>query len=92
MESILNLCINIQMISVTDTNGVIHPVRFRFRDKTGEIVTVNIKTVEKSDQGQNNFNINFLCTAIIDNILKRFELRYSISQHKWFLSKIQIMN
>ena len=38
MESILCVDIPVQMISCTDTNGKITPMRFRFRDKTGELI------------------------------------------------------
>lgn len=47
MESILCVDIPIQMISCTDTNGKITPIRFRFRDRNGELITINI---EKSFQ------------------------------------------
>lgn len=92
MESVLNLCINIQMFSVTDCNGTIHPVQFKFRDNSGEIITVRIQDVECTNQTTNNLNIIFNCTAVICDTLKRFELRYNTMQHKWYLSKMQFIN
>lgn len=50
MESILCVDIPVQMISCTDTNGKITPMRFRFRDKTGELVTVTIDKILAQDQ------------------------------------------
>lgn len=35
MESILCIDTPVQMISCTDTNGKITPMRFRFQDRTG---------------------------------------------------------
>ena len=40
MESILCVDIPVQMISCTDTNGKITPLRFRFKDKTGELIAI----------------------------------------------------
>ena len=50
LESILCVNIPVQMISCTDTDGKITPMRFRFRDKTGELVTVTIEKVLSEDQ------------------------------------------
>lgn len=43
MDSVFMIDIPVQMISCTDTNGRITPMRFRFRDKNTEIVTVEIE-------------------------------------------------
>lgn len=53
MESILCVDIPVQMISCTDTDGKITPIRFRFRDKTGELITVMIDKVLSEDQDRN---------------------------------------
>lgn len=53
MESILCVDIPVQMISCTDTNGKITPMRFRFRDKTGELVTITIDKILARDQDRN---------------------------------------
>ena len=42
VESILCVDIPVQMISCTDTNGKITPLIFRFKDKTGELISVTI--------------------------------------------------
>lgn len=43
MENILCIDIPVQMISCTDTDGKITPLRFRFRDNNGEIITITIE-------------------------------------------------
>ena len=50
MESILCVDIPVQMISCTDTNGKITPLRFRFKDNNGELVTVTVKDVISDEQ------------------------------------------
>ena len=52
LESILCVNIPVQMISCTDTDGKITPIRFRFRDKTGELVTVTVEKVLSEEIGR----------------------------------------
>ena len=66
MESILCVDIPVQMISCTDTNGKITPIRFRFRDtEAGELITVTIDKILSEDQGCNQIGVNFSCSAVI---------------------------
>lgn len=61
MESILCINIPVQMISCTDTDGKITPLRFRFRDNSGELITVQINHVLNSEQKINKFYASFTC-------------------------------
>ena len=65
MESILCVNIPVQMISCTDTNGKITPIRFRFRDKSGEIITVTVEEILSEDQDRNRIAANYTCSASI---------------------------
>lgn len=89
MESILCVDIPIQMISCTDTNGKITPIRFRFRDNTGEIVTVTIDRILSSDQDKNRIGVNFSCSAQVHGSKKNFSLRYNYFAHEWRLSRLK---
>ena len=88
VESILCVYIPVQMISCTDTNGKITPIRFRFRDKTGELVTVTIEKVLSEDQDRNSVGVNFSCAAIIRGVRKTFTLWYNYFAHEWHLSRL----
>ncbi len=88
MESILCVDIPVQMISCTDTNGKITPMRFRFRDRNGELVTINIEKVISTDQQHSSLGANFVCTASLYGIQKTFQLRYNYYAHEWRMSKI----
>lgn len=90
MESILCVDIPVQMISCTDTNGKITPMRFRFRDKTGEIITVTIDKVLSEDQDRNRIGVNFSCGAVIQGTRKRFSLWYNYFSHEWRLSRLHL--
>ena len=77
MNSILCVDIPIQMISCTDTNGKITPMRFRFRDKNGEII-------------RNRVGAHISCAAQIYGSQKTFWIRYNYFAHEWRLSRLTI--
>lgn len=88
MDSILCVNIPVQMISCTDTDGKITPMRFRFRDRNGEIVTVTIEKVLSENQGSSRVGANFSCSALIHGTRKTFTLWYNYYAHEWHLSHI----
>ena len=88
MESILCVNIPVQMISCTDTNGKITPMRFRFRDKTGELITVTVDKILSEDQGYNRVGVNFSCSAILNGSRKNFTLWYNYFADEWHLSRL----
>lgn len=90
MESILCVDIPVQMIFCTDTNGKITPIRFRFRDKTGELVTVTIDKILSEDQERNRVGVNFSCAATIYGARKTFRLWYNYFAHEWRLSRLHV--
>ena len=89
MESILCVDIPVQMISCTDTNGKITPIRFRFLDNTGELVNVKIDRILSTDQNKNRVGANFCCTAQIHGFQKSFTLWYNYFAHEWRLSRLR---
>ena len=90
VESILCVDIPVQMISCTDTTGKITPMRFRFRDKTGELITVTIDKVLSEDQDRNRVGVRFSCAAMIYGTKKTFSLRYNYFAHEWYLSRLHV--
>ena len=88
MESILCVDIPVQMISCTDTNGKITPMRFRFRDRNGEIVTITINKILSTDQERSSLGANFVCSALLYGTQKTFQLRYNYHAHEWRMSRI----
>lgn len=88
METILCIDTPVQMISCTDTNGKITPMRFRFRDRNGELITVNIDEVISTDQKQGSLGANFICKASLYGTQKIFRLRYNYYAHEWRMASI----
>ena len=77
LESILCVDIPVQM-------------RFRFRDKTGELITVTIDKVLSEDQAKNKVGIHFSCAANIYGTQKTFSLWYSYFAHEWRLARLNV--
>lgn len=78
--------IPIQTASVTDTTGKIIPIWFRYEDpRDHEIQLVKIeKILSTKDINYVGFKmIQFICNAEVKEQRRIFELRYSISAHKW---------
>lgn len=88
METILCIDPPVQMISCTDTNGKITPMRFRFRDRNGELVTIHIDRVLSTDQERGSLGANFICTASLYGTQRTFRLRYNYSAHEWRMAGI----
>lgn len=80
----------IEVISYTDNNGELKPLRFRIQleDKSVMVVKIDkIITKEKEKLAGNNMLI-FKCQSLIDNIEMLFELKYELSTCRWILYKI----
>ncbi len=88
MESAFCINIPVQMISCTDTDGKITPMRFRFRDKEGEITTIQIRRILESEQKVNRIYASFTCEAEVFGMKKLFDLHYNYSSHAWFLARV----
>lgn len=88
MNSILRTSIPVQMISCTDTDGKITPMRFRFKNIDGSIVSVTIDKILKRENLTRLIGIKYQCTAIIYGIEKGFTLQYNYSMHEWKMIEI----
>ena len=88
METILCIDTPVQMISCTDTNGKITPIRFRFCDRNGELVTINIDKVISTDQEHGSLGANFICLASLYGTQRTFRLRYNYYAHEWRMAGI----
>ncbi len=63
-------------------------MRFRFRDNTGELVTISIDRILSTDQDRNRMGINFSCAATFCGTQKKIRLRYSYTAHEWRMSRL----
>ena len=88
METILCIDTLVQMISCTDTNGKITPMWFRYCDRNGELITINIDKVISTDQEEGSLGANFICTASLYGMQRTFRLRYNYYAHEWRMAGI----
>ncbi len=88
METILCIDTPVQMISCTNTNEKITPMRFRFRDRSGELVTIDIDRVLSTDQKGGSLGANFVCTASIYDTQRILRLHYNYYAHEWQMAGI----
>lgn len=88
MKSILRASIPVQMISCTDTDGKVTPMRFRFRDNDGSLVSVTIENILKRESIAKSIGIDYQCTANIYGMEKHFTLHYNYSMHEWKMTQI----
>ena len=80
----------IEVVSWTDINGNIRPLRFKIINEDESISVLKIERVcyiDKEKFAGNNLLV-FNCQSIINGIEKQYELKYELSSCKWILFKI----
>lgn len=80
----------IEMISWTETNGRVHPLRFKIENNDGEQQTCQIKRIYTTDLDRiaGNKVYRFNCEIAINALSKLCEIRYELESCKWSLFKI----
>lgn len=80
----------IQMISWTEENGRIHPLRFKIEGTDGDRHVYKIEKIYTSDLEKiaGNKVYKFTCEININGINKICELRYDLESCRWNLFKL----
>ena len=81
----------IDVIAWFDHEGNITPLKFKIpSDGQSENISVKIDQVlEKTkDKFAGNTMIVFECQSIVNETLKRYQIKYEVEKHKWYLHKI----
>ncbi len=80
----------IKIISITDENGEIQPVRFQISDKASKPVTIKIEKILNIHEEKVAGTVlrMFHCQSTIKGQLKDYELRYNTQTCKWYLFKM----
>ncbi len=84
------LCQPIEMISWTQKDGTIHPVRFRLEDYNDHMHTYKIQKVHRVDEDKlaGNFMLKYTCQILLNGNERLCEIRYERDTMKWILYKI----
>lgn len=80
----------VEMVSWTDVNGKINPVRFKIANEDESISVIKIDkvlTIDKESLAGNNMLV-YKCQSIIKGAGRLYELKYEFSSCKWILWKL----
>lgn len=80
----------IKVVSWTDTNGKINPVRFEIENKDESISVIKIDKVIsiENEKLAGNFMRVFTCQSIIKGAERIYEIKYELGTCKWILFKL----
>lgn len=79
----------VEMIATCSPEGELRPARFRVKGEDGGLTTVRIRRIRDREHipytGVEAYR--FVCSAVIGDRERVFELRYSVREHRWVLWK-----
>ena len=80
----------IDMLAVFERDGTVRPQRFRLVGDDETVRTVKVEQVITTTEARTGGikAILFSCQSSIGNVMKRYELRYCVEEHRWELFKI----
>lgn len=79
----------IKMISVTEENGILTPIKFQMKDENKELITVKIDNIclREEEKLAGNKMLIYRCQSEINGSIKVYELKYEVPSCKWYLYK-----
>jgi len=79
----------IRMISVTDFDGNIRPIRFQVEQQE-ELITIKVDYISQqhNEKLAGIPTIIYRCQSVINNVERIYELKYELMTYKWFLYKL----
>lgn len=82
--------IPVQMASITDRDGKITPLWFRFENAEHVIEKIDIEQVLSRDSSSiiGIHDKKIICTAVFGDMRHTFEIRYNIETQKWKIFQI----
>ncbi len=80
----------IKMISISEENGILTPLKFQISNEEKQYITIKIDNVCERNEEKlaGNRMLIYRCQSNIDGNLKVYELKYEISNCKWYLFKM----
>jgi len=72
------------------TKGTITPLRLRIvrEDESLQVIKVDKVITRTQEKFAGNLMIVFTCQSLVENVEKRYELKYELGTCKWMLFKI----
>lgn len=80
----------IQMATVTDSTGYIHPKWFKFQNEERMIVKIDIERVmcQETVKYAGIFEKRIICSIIVNDIRCVAEFRYNIESQRWRIFQV----
>lgn len=80
----------VQMASVTDSTGYIHPKWFKYQDENRMIVKIDIERVmcQETVKYAGIFEKRIICSMIVDSTRCVAEFRYNIETQRWRIFQV----
>ncbi|MBR2403552.1 MAG: hypothetical protein IKB01_12450 [Lachnospiraceae bacterium] len=80
----------IQMATVTDSTGYIHPKWFKFQDENRMIVKIDIERVmcQETVKYAGIFEKRVICSMVVNDIRCVAEFRYNIESQRWRIFQV----
>ena len=80
----------IEMVSWTDINGNMHPVRFKIANNDETISVIKIDKIVSVDKEKlaGNHMLVYKCQSVIKGTERLFEIKYELNSCKWMLWKL----
>ena len=80
----------IEMVSWTDEQGNIKPIRFKISNKDESISVIKVDRVISVEKEKlaGNFMIVFTCQSVIKGAERIYEIKYELSTCRWILYKL----
>ena len=80
----------IKMIALFEKDGKAEPIRFKITDDNGEEITIKVEKITSVTETKvaGISSIIYCCQSEISNVIKQYEIKYRINEHKWELYKM----
>lgn len=80
----------IELISLTKENGLVTPIKFKYKNDDESIQIIKIDRILFSEKEKLAGNVMYLyrCQSIINDLERIYELKFEPSSCKWFLYKM----
>jgi len=80
----------IEMLSISDSTGDVKPIKFRMKLEDKSLTTIKVDRIIRRDSSKRAGEVAYIytCESLIQDELKLYELRYTLSSCIWVLYKM----
>jgi hypothetical protein len=80
----------IEMLSISDSTGDVKPIKFRMKLEDKSLTTIKVDRIIRRESSKRAGEVAYIytCESLIQDELKLYELRYTLSSCIWVLYKM----